>query len=150
MYDTYRSSQPPYLFLSEETLRRLFPDKDSWNWSLGLRLADPQSVDEVVAGIESMRGLEFVESYTDWHDAKESAVFRVQLTFVFLSAFSLFAILATVLIVVSVVSSTVLSQIRQIGVLKAIGFTGRQISFLCTWAVHDFEPGYRYRVGLCS
>jgi putative ABC transport system permease protein len=42
----------------------------------------------------------------------------------------LFAILATVLIVVSVVSSTVLSQIRQIGVLKAIGFTGRQVSFL--------------------
>ena len=77
-----------------------------------------------------MHSLEFVESYTDWHDAKESAVFRVQLTFVFLSAFSLFAILATVLIVVSVVSSTVLSQIRQIGVLKAIGFTGRQVSFL--------------------
>lgn len=130
MYDTYRNSQPPYLFLGEETLRHLFPDKDSWNWSLGLRLADPASVDEVVADIESMRGLEFVESYTDWRDAKESAIFRVQLTFVFLSAFSLFAILATVLIVVSVVSSTVLSQIRQIGVLKAIGFTGRQVSFL--------------------
>ena len=130
MYDTYRSNQPPYLFLSEETLHHLFPDKDTWNWSLGLRLADPESVDEVVAAIKSMRSLEFVNSYTDWHDAKESAIFRVQLTFVFLSAFSLFAILATVLIVVSVVSSTVLSQIRQIGVLKAIGFTGRQISFL--------------------
>jgi len=130
MYDTYRNSQPPYLFISEETLRRLFPDKDTWNWSLGLRLADPESVDEVVAEIKSMRSLEFVESHTDWHDAKESALFRVQLTFIFLSAFSLFAILATVLIVISVVSSTVLSQIRQIGVLKAIGFTGRQISFL--------------------
>jgi putative ABC transport system permease protein len=130
MYDTYRSSQPPYLFLSEETLRRLFPDKDTWDWSLGLRLADPESVDEIVAEIEAMRSLEFIDSYTDWHDAKESSIFRVQLTFVFLSAFSLFAILATVLIVVSVVSSTVLSQIRQIGVLKAIGFTGRQVSFL--------------------
>jgi putative ABC transport system permease protein len=130
MYDTYRSSQPPYLFLHEGTLRRLFPNKDSWNWSLGLRLTDSQSVDEVVAAIKSLRSLEFVESYTDWRDAKESAVFRVQLTFVFLSAFSLFAILATVLIVVSVVSSTVLSQIRQIGVLKAIGFTGQQVSFL--------------------
>jgi putative ABC transport system permease protein len=130
LYDTYRSSQPPYLFLGEATLRRLFPDKDSWDWSLGLRLADPDSVDEVVAEIESLRSIEFVENHTDWHDAKESAVFRVQLTFVFLSAFSLFAILATVLIVVSVVSSTVLSQIRQIGVLKAIGFTGRQVLFL--------------------
>jgi putative ABC transport system permease protein len=130
MYDTYRNSQPPYLFMSEETLRQIFPNKEDWNWSLGLRLDDPQSVDEVVAQIESMRSLEFLESYTDWRDARESAVFRVQLTFVFLSAFSLFAILATVLIVVSVVSSTVLSQIRQIGVLKAIGFTGGQVSLL--------------------
>jgi putative ABC transport system permease protein len=130
MYDTYRSSQPPYLFVSEATLRHLFPDKSTWHWSLGLRLAEPESVGEVVAEIESMSSLEFVESYTDWHDAKESALFRVQLTFIFLSAFSLFAILATVLIVVSVVSSTVLSQIRQIGVLKAIGFTGWYVSFL--------------------
>ncbi len=130
MYDTYRSSQPPYLFLTEDTLSHLFPDKGGWSWSLGLRLADPDSVEAIVAETESMRSLEFVESFTDWHAAKESAVFRVQLTFVFLSAFSVFAILATVLIVVSVVSSTVLSQIRQIGVLKAIGFTGQQVSFL--------------------
>ena len=130
MYDTYRSSQPPYLFMSEETLRNLFPNKDTWDWSLGLRLADPESVGAVVTDIEALRSLKFVENYTDWHDAKESSIFRVQLTFVFLSAFSLFAILATGLIVVSVVSSTVLSQIRQIGVLKAIGFTGRQVSFL--------------------
>ena len=58
------------------------------------------------------------------------SIFRAQLAFVFLTAFSLFAIFATVLIVVSVVSSTVLSQIRQIGVLKAVGFTGAQISCL--------------------
>ena len=130
MYDTYRSSQPPYLFLSEDTLQDLFPNKDIWSWSLGFRLADPESVDSIIAEIESMRSLEFVESYTDWHDALESSVFNVQLTFVFLSAFSLFAIFATVLIVISVVSSCILSQIKQIGILKAIGFTGRQILFL--------------------
>lgn len=132
MYDTYRNSQPPYLFLNEDTLRRLYPDKETWEWSLGLQLADPDSVEETVAEIESMRGINFIESYTDWQDAKESSIFGAQLTFVFLSAFSFFAILATILIVVSVVSSTVLSQIRQIGILKAIGFTGRQISSLYT------------------
>jgi putative ABC transport system permease protein len=130
MYDTYRSSQPPYVFVSEETLQKLFPDKETWDTSLGLRLADPQSVDTVLAEIESMRSTEFIASHTDWRDAKESSIFRAQLAFIFLTAFSLFAIFATVLIVVSVVSSTVLSQIRQIGVLKAIGFTGVQVSFL--------------------
>ncbi|MGD8403048.1 MAG: ABC transporter permease [Anaerolineales bacterium] len=130
MYDTYRSNQPPYVFLSEETLQKLFPDKDVWDTSLGLRLTNPEAVDTVLAEIESMRSTDFITSYTDWHDAKESSIFRAQLTFVFLTAFSLFAIFATVLIVVSVVSSTVLSQIRQIGVLKAIGFTGSQVSLL--------------------
>lgn len=130
MYDTYRSSQPPYVFISEETLQRLFPAKETWDTSLGLRLADPQSVDTVLAEIESMRSTGFLASHTDWRDAKESAIFRAQLAFIFLTAFSIFAIFATVLIVVSVVSSTVLSQIRQIGVLKAIGFTGTQVSLL--------------------
>ena len=130
MYDTYRGNQPPYVFLSEESLQKLFPDKGTWETSLGLRLADPQSVDAVLADIESMRSTEFIASHTDWHDAKESSIFRAQLAFVFLTAFSLFAIFATILIVVSVVSSTVLSQIRQIGVLKAIGFTGAQVLLL--------------------
>ena len=130
MYDTYRSNQPPYVFVSEETLQKLFPNKDTWDASLGLRLADPQAVDVVIAEIESMRSTDFIASHTDWRDAKESSIFRAQLAFVFLTAFSLFAIFATVLIVVSVVSSTVLSQIRQIGVLKAIGFTGAQVSLL--------------------
>ncbi len=149
MYDTYRSSQPPYLFLSEDALRRLFPNKDAWNWSLGLRLADAESVDAVVAEIKSMRSLEFVENYTDWHDARESSVFNVQLTFVFLSAFSLFAIFATVLIVVSVVSSSVLSQIRQIGILKALGFTGRQILSFVYRAIRHFER-FGHSSGICS
>ena len=130
MYDTYRSNQPPYLYVSEATLQKLLPDKEAWDLSLGLRLADPQSVESVLDEIKSMRGTDFLASHTDWRDAKDSSIFRAQLAFVFLTAFSLFAIFATVLIVVSVVSSTVLSQIRQIGVLKAVGFTGAQISCL--------------------
>ncbi len=127
MYDNYRSSLPPYLYLSEHLLKSLFPDKASWEWSLGLQLADPESVQAVLDRITSMRDLEFIESHTDWHDVRSSAIFDAQLAFIFLSAFSFFAILATVLIVVSIVSSTVLAQIKQIGILKAVGFTGGQV-----------------------
>lgn len=127
MYDSYRSSLPPYVYLSEHLLVSLFPDEATWDWSLGLRLKDPEAITAVVGKIESMRSLRFVESYTDWRDVRSSAVFDAQLAFIFLSAFSSFAIFATILIVISVVGSTVLAQIRQIGVLKAIGFTGRQV-----------------------
>ena len=127
MYDTYRSEQAPYLYVSESTLRSLFPDKDTWDLSLGLRLSDPQAVDRVLAEIEALRSTEFVETHTDWRDVKESALFEGQLASVFLSAFGFFSILATVIIIISVVNSTILSQIRQIGILKALGFTGGQI-----------------------
>ena len=127
MYDTYRSEQAPYLYVSESTLRSLFPDKDTWDSSLGLKLSDPQAVDDVLAEIENLRSAKFVETHTDWRDVKESALFKGQLASVFLSAFSFFAILATVIIIISVVNSSILSQIKQIGILKALGFTSRQI-----------------------
>jgi putative ABC transport system permease protein len=71
-----------------------------------------------------------IESHTDWRDVRDSAIFEARLSFVFLGAFSLFAALATVLVVSSSISSTVLSQFKQIGILKAIGFTQNQILIL--------------------
>jgi putative ABC transport system permease protein len=130
MFDSYRSNLPPYLYVSEHLLASLFPDRSTWEWSLGLRLADPNFVTSVVDKIKSMRSVDFLQSYTDWRDVRSSAIFDAQLAFIFLSAFSFFAILATVLIVISIVGSTVLAQIKQIGVLKAIGFTGRQVLFV--------------------
>lgn len=127
MYDNYRSSLPPYVYLSEDTLRGLFPDKSTWEWSLGLRLADPEAAGKVFEQIKAMRATDFIQSHTDWRDVRSSAIFDAQMAFAFLSAFSFFAILATVLIVVSIVSSTVLAQIKQIGILKALGFTVGQV-----------------------
>lgn len=126
-WDIYRNTQPPYLYLTEETLRKLFPDEANWDWSLGLRLADPQSVDETLAQIEAILRSGAIDGHTDWRDVKDAAIFEVRLNFVFLGAFSFFAILATVLVVASSISSTVLSQFRQIGILKAVGFTQNQI-----------------------
>jgi putative ABC transport system permease protein len=130
MWDTYRNSQPPFIYMREETLRRLYPDESSWQWSIGLRLADPEAVDEMVTRIETMLRGEVIESYTDWRDVKRSAVFGAKLNFIFLGAFSLFAILATILVIASSIGSIVLSQFRQIGILKTLGFTPQQVLWL--------------------
>lgn len=130
MWDTYRSSQPPYVYVSEATLRRLFPDDTTWGWSLGLRLADPEAVDATVEEIERMLHAEVVTATTDWHDVKRAAAFGARINFIFLGAFSGFAILATILVIASSVGSIVLSQFRQIGILKTVGFTRRQVLWL--------------------
>jgi putative ABC transport system permease protein len=127
MWDTYRSDQPPYVYVSEETLRELYPDEANWGWSIGLRLVDPQSVDQIVKRVESALHDDVVKSHTDWRDVKEAAVFGAKMNFIFLGAFGLFAILATILVVASSIGSIVLSQFKQIGILKALGFTRNQI-----------------------
>ncbi len=130
MWDTYRTSQPPYVYVSEATLRELFPDEESWGWSLGLRLADPNAVTSLVAQVEELLGAGAVTGYTDWRDVKRAAAFGAQINFIFLGAFSGFAILATVLVIASSIGSIVLSQFRQIGILKTLGFTRDQILWL--------------------
>lgn len=126
-WDTYRSDQPPYVYVDEATLSELYPDPSTWGWAVGLRLADPQSIDAFVDDVETVLRNEVVESHTDWRDVKRAAVFGARMNAVFLGAFGLFAILATVLVVGSSVGSIVLSQFRQIGILKALGFTAGQI-----------------------
>lgn len=127
MWDIYRNTQPPYLYVTMETMRELFPDKAAWDWSLGLRLADPEAVEKVYAQIEGMLRRDAVVSYTDWRNVKRSAVFEAKLNLVFLGAFSFFAIVAAMLVITSSISSTVLAQFRQIGLLKAVGFTQNQV-----------------------
>jgi putative ABC transport system permease protein len=61
---------------------------------------------------------------------RETATFDARIIFVFLGTFSLFAIIATILVVASSIGSIVLSQFRQIGILKAIGFTQGQVLWL--------------------
>jgi len=130
MWDTYRNDQPPYIYVSEETLRQLHPDESTWAWSMGLRLNNPQSVEKMVTRIETALHGDVVESYTDWRDVKRAAVFGARVNFIFLSAFSFFAILATVLVIASSIGSIVLSQFKQIGILKTLGFTKNQILWL--------------------
>lgn len=127
MWDTYRNSQPPYLYVSEETLRDLFPNEEHWGWSLGLRLTQPQDVDAILTRVEALLPEGGLETHTDWRDVKRAALFGARLNFIFLGAFGLFAILATIFVVVSTMSAIVLSQFRQIGILKAVGFTRTQI-----------------------
>ena len=130
-WDTYRNTQPPYLYVNEATMQRLFPDEELWDWSLGLRLNDPEAVESAISQLEVLlHDKDALSNYTDWRQVRESAIFGAQINFVFLGAFSFFAILATMLVIATSISSTILSQFREIGVLKSIGFTQAQILWL--------------------
>jgi putative ABC transport system permease protein len=67
---------------------------------------------------------------SNWLDLKQSAELLSNVMVPFLLAFSGFALLASALIIANVVAGTVIAGYREIGIMKAIGFTPAQIGFL--------------------
>jgi putative ABC transport system permease protein len=112
-------------------MRRLCPDESTWAWSLGLRLTDPEAVDATVDRVTALlHDEDAVLAHTDWHEVKRSAVFGAKINFIFLGAFGFFALVATILVIATSIGSLVLTQFRQIGILKTLGFTRRQVLWL--------------------
>jgi putative ABC transport system permease protein len=129
-WDIYRTVQPPYLYTLDKTFQSLFPDTQLWDWSVGLRLADPDAVKATLAAAQSATRSKAIQAHTDWHDVREAYLFSAQLNTLFLSAFGLFALAAAALIMTNSVTGAVLAQFRDIGVLKALGFTGAQVAWV--------------------
>ncbi len=127
-WDTYRVTQPAYLYALDKTFQSLFPDSLAWDWSVGLRLANPDAAMETLASAQAMLRSKAIKDHTDWRNVREAYMFSAQLNLLFLVTFGLFALVAAVLIMTNSISGAVLAQFRDIGVLKALGFTGRQVA----------------------
>ncbi len=129
-WDIYRTVQPPYLYTLDKTFQTLFPDAQLWDWSVGLRLADPDAVKATLAAAQSAMRSKAIQAHTDWRQVREAYLFSAQLNTLFLTAFGLFALAAAALIMTNSVTGAVLAQFRDIGVLKALGFTGAQVAWV--------------------
>ena len=129
-WDIYRMVQPPYLYALDKTFQSLFPDAQMWDWSVGLRLADPDAVKATLAAAQSAMRSKAIASHTDWHQVREAYLFSAQLNALFLTAFGLFALAAAALIITNSITGAILAQFRDIGVLKALGFTGAQVAWV--------------------
>jgi putative ABC transport system permease protein len=129
-WDIYRTTQLPYVYTLTKTFDSLFPDPAAWDWSLGLRLSDPQAVDTTRALAEKLVHKKAITGHTDWREVRDAYVFGVQLNALLLTAFGLLALWASALIITNSISGVVLSQFRDIGILKSIGFTGSDIAWV--------------------
>jgi putative ABC transport system permease protein len=126
-WDIYRATQPPYLYVLDKTFQAFFPDRLAWDWSIGLRLSDPNAVPETLAAARAALPSQAIREHTDWRDVRDAFMFETRLNAMLLTAFGVFALAAAALIMINNISGAVLAQFRDIGVLKALGFTGRQV-----------------------
>ena len=95
-------------------------------YRVGVRIEDPEAADEFERTLQTL-GSPITHS---WLGVREDARGAVETQKILLRVFSLFALAASAFIIINVITTQVLTRRREVGVLKAVGFTPRQVTGL--------------------
>jgi putative ABC transport system permease protein len=123
----YPDNTPGLAYTSTATLSQIEPDKNRWNYLMGIKTQFPGQVSLVASRAVGL-GIGFGWYTTE--SVRESVEASTRINALFLGVFGLFALFACGLILANVISGVVLAQYREIGVLKAIGYTPRQVTLV--------------------
>lgn len=124
-------ASPTIAYTTAETVRTIGSlAPGGLSTALGVRLADKDAsrafMKEAAAALPA--GSVFFSE--DWHDVIANNDETTSIIVLFLSIFSVFALLASGFVIANAIGGRVLAQFRDIGLLKAIGFTPRQVTVL--------------------
>jgi putative ABC transport system permease protein len=95
--------------------------------AIGLRLTDPASVDEAAAAVQRELPPSTILLVRDWRDTRTYANFAFSFQAALLVVFSAIAMLVAGVLIAVTIGGAVRAETRRIGILKAVGFTGRQV-----------------------
>ena len=123
-------SDPAFAYVLPETLHLITPgavygSDFEHTMRVGVRLRDDVEPSVLFAQMRSLGG---PAGLSTWQNVSEVSKEINQFDVIFLQVFAVFGLFASGLIIANAVGGQVLSQMRDIGVLKAIGFTPRQVS----------------------
>ena len=126
----YPRSNPGLAWVTRATLEQVEPNRDRWRWSEAVRLANPSAAAAFTARAaaalpESTRSGNL--SFETWHVQRDNALGDAQGTQVIVTLFTILLLVVAFVVVGILVGARASEQHRQIGLLKAVGFTPRQI-----------------------
>ena len=116
----YPSCTPVTVWLDPAGFDRLDVETVS---SLFLRLRDPDATDRFIASLNA-----YPVGTQGWSDTREDAVSIYEIFGSFLGAFGVFVMIAAGVVVAGSMATRVIARRRDIGLLKAIGATPRQVT----------------------
>lgn len=117
------------IYLLRPTFERLYPQPD--RWVVGLRLTDPSAIGQTAQTMlqrlqaQGYKGQDLW--YDDWLSYRSAFGANSRLTAILLLVFGIVGLVAAGVIVANLVIGQVLAQQRDLGILKALGFTPRQL-----------------------
>ncbi len=121
----YPTARPAMNYVPETLLPELAGETKLWG-RVGLQLRDPQAALAVWQAAQAELG-ETAAGSMDWMFIRDSVDTVHRITSIFMAAFGVFALISAGFIIAATIGGTVLAQYRTIGLLKAVGFTGRQV-----------------------
>jgi putative ABC transport system permease protein len=124
--DITKDSSPGVAYISRATLEAIQPDPAWWYAVLAIRLHDPEASREFGEALHE-RYPGALRSVLDWHFTKENALLANTLNVMFMGLFSILGLAAVGMIIFNTIGGQVLSQFREIGLLKALGLTPGQV-----------------------
>ncbi|GAB2459633.1 hypothetical protein GCM10027062_44120 [Nocardioides hungaricus] len=123
------SWSPAASFVSATTLADLAPAQQTGS-AYAVRLDDPAASSAFLQRATDALPSGAIGFSVDWQRLRSDAAEESQFTLVFIAVFTAFALLAAALVIANVIGGRALAQSRELGLLKAIGFTPRQLTGL--------------------
>jgi putative ABC transport system permease protein len=120
----YPDCDPIRLFVDPAALPIITADPTDQGAMLIARLNDPATADAAAARLVARPGVRGTET---WPDTRGDILIREQIFGAFLAAFGLFVLLAAAFVVAGAATARLVARRREIAMLQAVGYTGRQI-----------------------
>jgi putative ABC transport system permease protein len=118
---------PGLAWVTRATLARVVSDRDQWRWTQALRLTDPAAApafsERAAASLPG--GAVAVET---WQDQRAYTLNDARTIGIILTAYTIALLVVVFAVVAILVGARASQQHREIGLLKAVGFTPRQLT----------------------
>jgi putative ABC transport system permease protein len=124
----YPDQTPGLVWVRPGLLRQVEPITRHTQEVVGLRISNPAATGFVVQQIVTQLGSQQVVSVTTWQQVEQSMARRDPLLGLLLALFGLVALGAAVLAIMNATGGRVLLQLRDLAMLKTLGFTPAQIT----------------------
>ncbi len=125
-HDSQGDSTYRIAYLLRPTLDRLFTTPDEL--AIGLRLSDPTAIRSTLGTIAQRLQIPQEQlNYDDWQSFRADFGKTSLVTAALLLAFGIVGLVAAGVIIINLVTGQVLAQQRDLGILKAVGFTPWQV-----------------------
>ncbi|HET8523012.1 MAG TPA: FtsX-like permease family protein [Thermomicrobiales bacterium] len=126
-WGAYPDWDPGMAYVLPQTLPLIDPNQADWTSRLAVRLRHPDSSEAFSRRLEAANPrVDF--GFVDWHDVRDNVAFNANINVATIGVMSLFALIAACFVVANAIGGRVLAQVRDIGLLKAIGFTPGQVT----------------------